>query len=274
MKSKFYPVVFILFGLGFWLPGSGKPVNRIVSLAPSVTTNIYFLEAQKKLVGCTSYCVQAVANHKEIVASAVKVNIEKVVSLKPDIVISTTMTDPETVEMLRRFNIEVELFPTAKSFGELCSQTIRLGKLIGAEEKAGEIVTQCKAKVKTLSAMNPGKNKSRIFFQIGAKPLFTVIPDTYMNDFITLAGGTNIVSNTKTGIIGRESVVASNPDVIFIATMGIVGDEEKRVWESYAGLNATKNKKIFIIDSEEACTPTPVTFVHTLENIVKLMNLK
>jgi iron complex transport system substrate-binding protein len=56
--------------------------------------------------------------------------------------------------------------------------------------------------------------------------------------------------------------------------MGIVCSEEKKVWQSYREMSAAKNKKIFIIDSDLACTPTPVTFVRTLEEVIKLMNQK
>ncbi len=253
---------------------SGQTPTRIVSLAPSLTKNVYFLEQQHKLVGCTSYCDTAVANGKEVVASAVKVNIEMVVSLKPDLVITTTMTDPETLNMLKKFNIRVETFPTAKSFDEICKQTIRLGQIIGAESIAKRVVSDSETKIKNLT-INIKKDKSpKIFFQIGAKPLFTVIPGTFMNDYILLAGGKNVVTTTKTGTITREAVIASNPDVIFIVTMGIVGNEEKNVWESYSTLSASRNKKIFIIDSNDACTPTPVTFVKTLERVINLIYSK
>lgn len=247
-------------------------VKRIVSLAPSLTKNIYFLEAQSKLVGCTSYCDTAVADGKEVVASAIKVNIEKVVSLKPDLVITTAMTNPETLEMLKKFNIRVETFPTAKSFNEICEQTLRLGKLIDSEDKAVKVVSQCKERINQLSVKRKGNYQPTIFFQIGAKPLFTVIPTTFMNDYIVLAGGKNVVTTTSTGTLSRESVIAMNPDFIFVVTMGIVGTEEKRVWESYSTLNASKNRRIFIIDSNNACTPTPVTFVRTLETIINLIN--
>ena len=252
----------------------GQTPTRIVSLAPSLTKNVYFLEQQHKLVGCTSYCDTAVANGKEVVASAVKVNIEKVVSLKPDLVITTTMTNPETLDMLKKFNIRVETFPTAKSFDEICKQTIRLGQIIGAESNAKRIVTQSETKIKSLASSTRNDKSPTVFFQIGAKPLFTVIPGTFMNDYILLAGGKNVVTTTKTGTITREAVIASNPDVIFIVTMGIVGNEEKNVWESYSTLNAARNKKIFIIDSNDACTPTPVTFVKTLERVINLIYSK
>ncbi len=274
IKRIFRLLSIVLFAISQSYSVFGQNPTRIVSLAPSLTKNVYFLEQQHKLVGCTSYCDTAVANGKEVVASAVKVNIEKVVSLKPDLVITTTMTNPETLDMLKKFNIRVETFPTAKSFDEICKQTIRLGQIIGAESNAKRIVTQSETKIKSLASSTRKDKSPTVFFQIGAKPLFTVIPGTFMNDYILLAGGKNIVSSTKTGSITREAVIASNPDVIFVVTMGIVGEEEKKVWESYSTINAAKNKKVFIIDSNDSCTPTPVTFVKTLERVINLIYSK
>ena len=253
---------------------NGQTYNRIVSLSRVITQNIYLLGANDKLVGCTSYCDMAIADKKQVIASAVEVNVERLIMLKPDLVITTTMTNPETLDMLKKFNIRVETFPTAKSFDEICKQTIRLGQIIGAESNAKRIVTQSETKIKSLASSTRNDKSPSVFFQIGAKPLFTVIPGTFMNDYILLAGGKNVVTTTKTGTITREAVIASNPDVIFIVTMGIVGNEEKNVWESYSTLSASRNKKIFIIDSNDACTPTPVTFVKTLERVINLIYSK
>ena len=71
-----------------------------------------------------------------------------------------------------------------------------------------------------------------------------------MDDYITYAGGINIASDMKRGTITRESVLLRNPDVIVLVTMGNVSEDEKKTWEKYHYLNATKNKKIFSIDSE------------------------
>ena len=91
-----------------------------------------------------------------------------------------------------------------------------------------------------------------------------------MDDYITYAGAQNIAFDFTIGSITRESVLLRNPDVIFIVSMGIIGEEEKKNWEKVKELNASKNKKIFILDSDKACTPTPVTFVETLETIINL----
>ncbi|MBN2261924.1 MAG: ABC transporter substrate-binding protein, partial [Prolixibacteraceae bacterium] len=173
--SKIYLVVAVLFAqLVLW----GQTEKRIVSLAPSITKNIYYLEAQNQLVGCTSYCTEALNDNVEVIASAVKVNIEKTVSLLPDLVLATTITDPETIDMFKKFGIKVAVFPTPQSFNEICDQFLFLGSLLEKEENAQKIIDESKAKIESFSTKNILQNSSKIFFQIGAKPLFTVLPNT------------------------------------------------------------------------------------------------
>ena len=254
------------------LTASAAEIKRIVSLAPSLTKNIRYLESEDLLVGCTSYCQPI--QKTEIVASAVKVNIEKVVTLKPDLVIATTITNGETIENLRKFGIRVEVYPTAHSFNDICSQFLELGKLIGREEQATKVINGSRQKVEQLRKSVADEMKQKMFIQIGANPLYTVLTNTFMDDYITFSGCLNIASDLSIGTITRENVLLRNPDVIFVVTMGIVGEEEKFNWEKIKELNATKNKKIFIIDSDKACTPTPVTFTETLETIINLTYTK
>jgi iron complex transport system substrate-binding protein len=241
--------------------------KRVVSLAPSITKNIYYLNAQAHLVGCTNYCTIAIDDNKTVVASPVTINIEKVISLKPDLVIASTITNPEYIEMLKKFNIHVEVFTTPKSFSEICKQFVDIGQLLGQKDNALELVSIIKHEVDSLKALNSKNKNNRVFFQIGADPLFTVIPDTFMDDYIAFANATNIANDLNKGTISRESVIHRKPDYIFIVTMGIIGNEEKKVWESFKDLSAVKNNNIFIIDSDLACTPTPQTFLETMKII-------
>lgn len=245
--------------------------NRIISLAPSLTKNLYYLKVNHHLVGCTNYCEIAKNDSKEIVASAIKVNIEKVLSLHPNLVIASTLTNPETIEMLKKLGITVKVFPKVTSFAELCRQFEELGTLTGKKEYAHKIVTDAKNSIDSIQKQCTWNTAPNIFFQIGAKPLYTVIPNTFMNDYITFVNGKNIASDFTLGSITRESVIARNPDYIFIVTMGIVGKEEKSTWTSFKELTASKNGNIFIIDSDMACTPTPITFVETLREMTTLM---
>jgi len=264
--KKLYLVLFLmpLFTMA-------QPFNRIVSLAPSLTMNVYYLDSKQKLVGCTSFCEIAKPDKKEIIGSATMVNIEKIVSLKPDLIVATLITKPEVLDKLRKLGIHVEVFSSPKDFNGICSQFLRLGMLIGKAEKAKAVIAESKANVDKIKAQHKGVAKQKIFFQIGSNPLFSVLSNTFMNDFILFCGGINIASEMHSGTIGRESVLKRNPDAIFIVTMGVAGDDEKAIWQRYGELSATKRKQIFIIDSNQACTPTPLSFVYTLEMINKLL---
>ncbi|MCK4746228.1 MAG: ABC transporter substrate-binding protein [Bacteroidales bacterium] len=262
----------LLLGLLSFCSISGQTYKRIISLAPSLTMNLYYLESQDRLIGCTSYCEIAKTDNKPIVASAVNTNIEKVISQDPDLVLAPSTTSLETIAMLKRFGIEVEVFQTPDSFNEICSQFKRMGLLLGKVELADKKIAIARLKVDSLQKECTWVDAPRIFIQIGAKPLYTVIPNTFMNDYIRFINGTNLAFDLNRGTITRETVIARNPDVIFIVTMGIIGNEEKEIWEDFREINASRNGRVFLIDANMACTPTPVSFVHTLDIIVSLLN--
>ncbi|MDP4275992.1 MAG: helical backbone metal receptor [Bacteroidota bacterium] len=260
-------VLFLLCFLASIAAITGAPVKRIVSLAPSLTRNLIDMGAEGDLVGCTSYCQ---TNHsKAIVASAVTVNVEKVIALKPDLVVTTALTNGQTLATLRKFRLNVVVYPKVCSFEDICSQFIDLGRRAGRSARAMAVIQQTRQQVDKLKGQQ--HKPLKLFFQIGSDPLFAVIPNTYMNDLIRFAGGRNIAADLKRGSITRETVLKRDPDVIFIATMGVVGVTEKKQWESIKALSAVKHKRVFLIDAYTACMPCPVCFVQTLQTMTRLI---
>lgn len=242
---------------------------RIVSLAPSITKSLYHLGASENIVGRTSYCFIADEDNKEIVASAVSVNVEKLITLKPDLVLATMITSPETLEIISKAGIKTVVSPTPQNFESLCEQFIELGTLVNRKNVADSIVKHTKREVAKIRDSYIKQPKQDFFFQIGAKPIFTVLDNTYMADYITLSGGRNIASGLKHGTLNREFVLTNNPDVIIIVNMGLVGEEEKAEWEKYPFLNAVKKKQVFFIESDMASTPNPQDFLRTMQVIQK-----
>ena len=242
---------------------------RIISLAPSLTKSLYYLGAEDLIVGHTNYCHIAKDDNKEIVASAISVNLEKVIALGPDLVVTTAMTNPETIEMFRRAGIETKVFQTPLSFDEICMQFAILGNITGTSKTASKIIKDVTKRVNEIKVSHNYNTTPAFFFQIGSKPLFTVLENTFMDDYITFSGGKNIAAGFTRGTINREFVLMKNPDVIIIVNMGIIGEEEKKIWESYPFLNAVKNQKIFFVESDMASTPNPPDFLSTLESIRK-----
>ncbi len=247
-----------------------QEAKRIVSLVPWMTKSLYLMGEQGRLVGCTSYCPVEATDKIPVVATAVSVSLEKTLTLKPDLVFASSLIKPETIENLKKLGLRVEYMPYPKSFEEICSNFIRVGELVGQREKAKNIVSQQKERLSRLKAGIPAGKNPKMFMQIGAKPLFCAVPNTFMEDFIQFAGGKNIASELKLGSVTREYVLKQNPDIIFIVTMGIVAEEERETWLKYPSLSAGKSKRVFILDADKTCSPTPILFVDALEEMIRL----
>ncbi|MFN8254152.1 MAG: ABC transporter substrate-binding protein [Bacteroidales bacterium] len=245
--------------------------NRVVSLAPSITKNIYSMGAQKQLAGCTSYCKTNKTDNIKIVANAVQVNMEILAGLKPDLVLIMGLTPPESIEMIKKLGIKFVKFETPRNFEEICQQYIETGKLLGFEKEAILKTNTEKAKLEKLKQKIPKGKKPAIFIELGIKPLFAVIPNTFMHDYILTLGGTNIATDVNSGIISKETVLMRNPDAIFITAMGNSEADELKSWKSYRQLNASKNNMIFTLDSDMACTPCPDSYTATVYRMFELL---
>ncbi len=270
MKRKpgfaFFVVLFLMLQAINVLAGYPQ---RIISLAPSLTKTIYLLHAENQMVGCTSFCILKHPDDAQVVATAVQVNIEKAVLLKPDLVLTSSLTNPETIRTFQKLGIKTLNFPYPQSFDDICHYVQILGEKLGKSELADSIVADARKKLAIVRAKVPTvRNKPSVFLQIGANPLFTVVPNTFMQDFIDFSGCRNIAGDLTLGSVTRESVLVRNPDVIIIAMMGSVSEEEKSKWETYKNLNAVKNHKVFLIDQERTCSPTPELFVEALDDII------
>lgn len=267
----------IIFCAGLLLQGSGFAKEdypqRIISLGPAITEELFLLGASDRLVGCTVYCQRPEeAKKKEKIGTVIEVNLEKIIALQPDVVLAASLTNPKAIELLKNLGIKVIEFPDARNFSEICSSFLELGRIVGREKEAEEIIKTAGNKVNALAAKLQGLPKPRVFIQVGAKPLVTVTEDSFVNDFIEFSGGINIAEGIMYPRYSREKVLESNPEVIFIVTMGINGEKERETWQGYRALKAARDNRIYILDSYWLCSPTPVSFVEALEIIAGLLH--
>ncbi len=247
--------------------------KRIISLGPRITKNLYLLGVQDRLIANTIYCIHpAEAEKKTKIGNLIKMNLEKIFSLRPDIVICTSMSDPEQVKKLETLGIRTFTFKQPKNFKTLCNDFLILGEITGKIEKAKQIINQAEKKLNSIIQSLNSKNRPRVFVQIGNKPLFTATKESFINDLITSAGGINIAGDSATGIYSREKVVQMNPDIIIITSMGLETDLEKKKWLKYKSLNAVKTRRIFSVDQYKMCSPTIVSFADTLKELITILH--
>ena len=250
--------------------------RRIVSLGPLNTENVYLLGAQERLIANTIYCVKPpAAREKEKIGTLLQADIEKIVSLKPDLVLATSLTRPRQIAKLEQLGIKVVQFAQPANFDDICGQFIELGRLLGREEQARTIVDEARRTVENIRQKTADQPKKKVFLQVGTRPLFSSVENSFTHDYIVLGGGQNIAQGNLQGIYSREKVVSQNPDLIIVAIMGtegVSGEKEKQKWTRYATINAVKTDNIHIVDPNLVCSPSPQTFVRALRKITALIH--
>lgn len=269
--SGLFILIFLPFSPASGLQPQPHYPKRIVSLCPSITEQLYLLGVEDRVVGVTTYCPVG-TREKEKIGSLRTVDLERILSLHPDIVLSSFLNEPGQIEKLRSLKIKVVSFTKPKSFSEICSQCLEIGKIVGKEEEAKEIIKKAQATVRLIKEKACGLPRPKVFMQVGTNPLYTITRDSFSEDFITLAGGINIAHEAKSGLYSREEVVRRDPDVIIIVTHGIVGGQEKEIWQNFKVLKAVENGRIYVIDADKICRPTPVSFVETLKEIFEFLH--
>lgn len=275
------PILQSIIAFAFLLPAlawgeSLTTPQKIVSLGPIITEMIYLLKADQQLIADTSYCiVPEDARNKEKIGSMIEMNVEKIVSMQPDLVLASPLSKKKQLSMLENLGVRVRRMENPKTFSEMCQLTMTMGEILGKVENARLVIDDAKKNVDAILSVTRNLPKKRVFMQIGVKPLHTASRDTFLNEYIEYAGGINIASLEKTGVYSREKVLKDNPDVIFITTMGsaeTLGEQEKETWMRYPSLKAARDKEIHILDSYLVCSPTVDKFATTVKKIAQILH--
>ncbi|MBU0567713.1 ABC transporter substrate-binding protein [bacterium] len=253
--------------------GSSLIPQRIISLGPPITESLYLLGVEDKLMANTTYCIRPKeARDKEKIGDTMRANLEEIINIKPDLVLATSLSNPKQTQRLRDLGIEVISFSDPANFSQLCRDFLKLGKIVGQEKESVDIVQNARERVDAVQQRIRDLPGTKALVQIGARPLWVAPGDSFIDDLVRMAGGINIGPFGKSGLYSLEEVLKANPDVIIIATMGIVGQTEKKSWQRYKSINAVKENRIYIMDSYKLCSPTAVTFVEALEEIAEILH--
>ena len=250
--------------------------KRIISLAPSITESLYQLGAEEDLIGVTSYCnYPPEARTKEIIGTLINPNIEKIYSLSPDLVLALKgINRSQTIEKLRDLGLKVITFDECNSFDAVAKNFTQLGQLTQREEKARDIVRAVEEEMNSITKKTKELLPVKVFWEIGARPLVTAGANSFANEFIEYSGGINIFADTSISYprVSREEVLAKNPQVIVLVTMGNVTEKEKAYWQKFKDLEATKNNRIYVVGADKVCRPTPISFLTGLKEVARLLH--
>ncbi|BBM57865.1 periplasmic binding protein [Leptotrichia trevisanii] len=238
-----------------------KKYNRIVVLDPATVEMIYMLGAEDKIVGVANLERSKVWPEEKVaklesVGTFMKPSLEKIIALKPDLVIMSALTGEELNNGLKSNNIETKRVQ-ANSIEEIFTNFLEVAKMLGKENEANKIIAEKKAKLEEIKKIATGNKKG--LFVMSASPLMVFGNDNLPNDIMKLLNIKNIAENQKgrNPIVTPEFIMKENPDIIITllpnpAQIVATNPQLKNV-------NAIKNSKFIVVNSSQILRGSPRT---------------
>ena len=253
----FAPCLFLLLGLA----PQALAYETIVSLSPQITESLFLLKADKELVAVTTDCKRPKeVLVKEKIGSPLRPDIEKIVSLKPELVLGSREGNPPWImERLKRLGLHVVYFDRPQNLDGLLANFLKLSNLLGRSGQGAAIVAELKG---ALARSQPG-TLYNVLWQVEAEPLMVASTSSFANDIIRLAGGRNIVdTELPYPRINVEEAIVKAPDVIVLMDMGYNIEGEMKRWRGYL-----KDVRFVVMDSYITGSPNPITFLKAVREL-------
>jgi len=261
--------------LGRELVVTSHPV-RIIALAPSITEIVFALEQENRLVGVTQYSdFPEAAGRLPKVGSYVNLDLERIVSLRPDLCIGVKDGNPkDVVDRLDDLDIPVYVV-NPKGLDSVMQTLAAIGGLLDVQAKADELIAAMQLRIDRVEqTVQQAETRPRVFFQIGISPIVSVGTPTFIHELIVRAGGRNVAEGSFAyPRYSREQVLGMQPDVIVITSMArfAIFQQVKSDWEQWPDIPAVKHGRIFMQDSNLFDRPTP-RLVAGLELLARLVH--
>jgi iron complex transport system substrate-binding protein len=252
-----------------------KIPQRIISLSPSNTEMVYALGLQDSLIGVTTFCnYPPEAQNKPKVSEFSNVDVEKIVSLQPDLILADDLQKTEVVPALEKLGIPTIVISPG-NVDEVLSDIGKIGSITGKTRESGELASNLRQRIKAVTekTVTPTTEKPRVFYVTWHDPIWTAGRNTMVNDLIEKSGGSNIAGDLQGfSTISLETLLEKNPQIIIV--MSSMGDQntsfnyinnESRL----KAIDALKNKQVYLIDSDIFGRTTP-RIVDALEQLAKI----
>jgi len=238
-----------------------KPFRRVVSLAPSVTENIYALGAQDFLVGVSEYCdYPAEAKEKPKVGDIVHPNLEVILTLEPDLILSAGNAQ-QVLDKASGLGLSCLSF-RSESIKDIKNDLHRLGFLLGKEAEAADLckyMNETMEQVKSRRKEDDLDRKAVLAFDLA--PFIVAGKRTLGDEILGLAGFENIAKQAlgRYPNLSTEFVVEEAPDVFIYASNGTEKEAQqlRERWAQWKSIPAVANDAVYSVSADLVSRPSP-----------------
>jgi iron complex transport system substrate-binding protein len=256
--SETMRIVTITDDFGDTITIEGTP-QRIISLAPSNTEILFALGIGDRVVGVTDYCnYPPEVEMIDRVGGYSTVNIEKVISLEPDLILGYFGNTEDVINHLKDLGFNVVAFHPA-TISDVLDDILIIGTATGAESQAQILVEDSRQRIETvITKTSTSTSRPSVVHVVWNDPIYVSGNATFQNEMIEIAGGVNAYPEiTGWEVVSLESFIERNPDIIIANSgSGMGGGSEDMIADyfrkepRFQEVNAVKNNHIYVIDAD------------------------
>jgi len=236
-----------------------SPARRIVTLAPHAAELVASAGAASKLVAVGARTdLPREARALPVVGDANAIDVEAILALAPDLVVTWPWTAPAQVARLRDRGIAV--FTTApRTIDAIAGDVEKLGALAGTSAAAATSASAFRARLSALArGVRPGA-PVRVFYQLSDAPLYTIGAGHTITQAIALCGGENVFGSlpVPAPVVNVEEVLAQRPALIVAGTDGARRPRWLDDWRRWPALPAARDAGLAVVDADLLHRPGP-----------------
>jgi len=222
--------------------------QRIIALAPHIVESLYAIGAGKQIIGTTAHAdyPQAAENILRV-GNYARLQIEKIIQLKPDVIIAWKTGNPtDDLARLEKYQLKV-IYSDPQTLEDVGKELIMLGKITGREVAANAIAEQYLTKLQKIRQTYAGQQKVSVFYELWSRPLRTVANKAWPQQQIALCGASNPFAKAQDDYpsIGLEQVLVTLPQVVVQPSQDSADSPDGLNWLQWPHIPAVKNNFIF-----------------------------
>jgi iron complex transport system substrate-binding protein len=239
--------------------------ERIVCLTEETTETLYLLGEEGRIVGISGYTVRPprARREKPRVSAFLSAKTDKILALKPDLVIGFSDLQADIARDLAKAGLNVLIF-NQRSVDEILSMVLALASLVGASAKGERLVGELESGLAAIrAAADLFPHRPRVYFEEWDEPMISGIG--WVSELVGVAGGEDVFperarSHAASGrtVADPQEVVRARPDVILGSWCGKKFRPERvAARPGWAEVPAVRDGELHEIKSADILQPGP-----------------
>lgn len=249
------------------------PAQRIITLAPNLAELLFAAGAGAQLKAVVEYSnFPTQVTQLPRVGDAFRIDLERILEFEPDLVIAWKSGNSQTaLQKLKQLGIAVWQIEITQP-GDIAEVVENMSRAAGTEAEGVAVARHLRDRLTHLQQQNSDKTPVDYFYQIAARPLYTVNGQHIISRSLEICSGVNVFSDLPALApqISRESVILANPQAM-IAPETSGEAPALQGWQEWPRLQAVENNSIIYLPADEISQATP-RLLDSIELACKLLD--